>query len=204
MKALLKKVVGLLGLLCHLVFSGCSPERAPDQVLQVVTVKQFEKFVAETGYVTDAEQFGWSIVQKDVFNFTTVDGADWRNPDGLNPPASPSLPVTQVSYNDAVAYCKWSRTALPTYEQYWELIQPDERMVVTNLNAPISSAETVNILGNVWEITAPVDGEAIRLAGGSLFCSPRTCHGTSKARKLYVDKQTGNLHIGFAVILAVQ
>ncbi|MEL7423059.1 MAG: SUMF1/EgtB/PvdO family nonheme iron enzyme [Bacteroidota bacterium] len=204
MKALLKKIVGLLGLLCHLVFSGCSPEHAPDQVLQVVTVKQFEKFVAETGYVTDAEQFGWSIVQKDVFNFTTVDGANWRNPDGLNPPASPSLPVTQVSYNDAVAYCKWSRTALPTYEQYWELIQPDERMVVTNLNAPISSAETVNILGNVWEITAPVDGEAIRLAGGSLFCSPRTCHGTSKARKLYVDKQTGNLHIGFAVILAVQ
>jgi len=38
------------------------------------------------------------------------------------------------------------------------------------------------------------------LAGGSLFCSKDTCHGTQKDRELYVDKETGNIHIGFSVL----
>ncbi len=173
---------------------------SPEKQLVVVTYEEFATFVEETGYVTDAEKYGWSIVQKDVFNFITVNGANWRKPDGSNPPVSKNLPVTQVSYNDAMAYCKWSETELPTYDEYWELIEDDKRKVVTNYNAPISNANEVNILGNVWEITSSGKGEEIRLAGGSLFCSPNTCHGTSKDRNLYVDKQTGNIHIGFAVI----
>ena len=171
-----------------------------EQDIAVVTVRQFEAFVNETGYVTDAEKFGWSIVQQDVFTFTTQDSANWRKPDGKTTPTSKDLPVTQVSYNDALAYCDWSGTTLPTYEQYWQLIEHDSRKVVTNNNAPISAANSVNVLGNVWEITSSQKGKEIRLAGGSLFCSPRLCHGTSKERELYVDKQTGNIHIGFAVM----
>ena len=40
----------------------------------------------------------------------------------------------------------------------------------------------------------------MRLAGGSLFCSIDTCHGTQQERELYVDKETGNIHIGFSIL----
>ena len=165
-----------------------------------MTFKKFNEFVKKTEYVTDAEKFGWSIVQKDVFNFSKVDGANWRKPDGKHQPKSENLPVTQVSYNDAIAYCEWSGARLPSYDEYWEFIKEENRTVITNNNAPISAADKANILGNVWEITSTEKRSEIRLKGGSLFCSPSTCHGTSKERELYVDKQTGNIHIGFAVI----
>lgn len=168
--------------------------------LEVVTHGQFDEFVKNTGYLTDAEQFGWSIVQKDVFNFYKVVGANWRKPDGQNEPQSGNLPVTQISYNDAIAFCQWSGSRLPTYDEYWRLIEEDKRKVIADNNGPITAANQVNILGNVWEITSTENNGNIRLAGGSLFCSPNTCHGTTKERALYVDKQTGNIHIGFAVI----
>lgn len=188
-------------LLCALVLLlTASCKFTADRHLSVVTYSEFESFVEETGYVTDSEKFGWSIVQKDVFNYNVVEGATWRKPDGLNTPSSSDLPVTQVSYNDALAYCRWAQVELPTYDQYWELARTDTRQIVTNSSAPISSVQKVNLIGNVWEITASERGDDIRLAGGSVFCSPSTCHGTSKERELFIDKQTGNIHIGFAVI----
>lgn len=168
--------------------------------LVAVTYQDFEQFVKETGYTTDAERFGWSIVSADVFSYSKVEGANWRKPDGLHPPVSNDLPVTQVSFHDAMAYCRWSDTELPSYDQYWELIGADVRPVVTNHNAPLSAVDEVNVLGNVWEITCTERGNEVRLAGGSLFCSPNTCDGTLRSRELYVDKQTGNVHVGFAVI----
>ena len=185
-------------------FSNCQPKKndtADEVKLQVVTYEAFEQFVKETQYITDAEKYGWSIVQQDVFNFTKVENANWRIPNGVDTIRFKELPVTQVSYNDAMAYCEWSNTRLPTYEEYWELIKNDNRKVITNNNAAISVANEVNVLGNVWEITSTNTGENIRLAGGSLFCSPNTCHGTSEERELYVDKETGNIHIGFAVVI---
>ena len=168
--------------------------------LEVVSYWQFEQFISSTDYVTDAEKYTWSFVQDDVFSYKIVEGANWRKPDGINVPHSTKLPVTQISYNDAIAYCEWSNSRLPSYEEYWELIKGDNRKVVTNRNDDISEIECVNILGNVWEITSTTLGDSTRLAGGSLFCSKETCHGTSINRELYVDKQTGNIHIGFAVL----
>lgn len=179
---------------------ACQRKTTSQGKLEVVTHGQFEKFVKETGYITDAEKFGWSIVQQDVFKFSKVNGANWKKPDGVNEVKSYDLPVTQVSFNDAIAYCEWSGAEIPTYDQYWDLIEGDSRKVITANNGPISEVEKANVLGNVWEITLTEKGNEIRLAGGSLFCSPSTCHGTSRERELYVDKQTGNIHIGFAVI----
>lgn len=179
---------------------SCKTNSNSTEKLEVVTYSQFDEFVKKTGYITDAEQFGWSIVQTDVFSFYKVDGANWRKPDGRNELISEDLPVTQVSYNDAIAYCEWSGARLPTYDEYWRFIEEDKRKVITDNNGPITAANKVNILGNVWEITLTENNGNIRLAGGSLFCSPNTCHGTTKERELYVDKQTGNIHIGFAVI----
>jgi len=57
--------------------------KTPQEALRVVTYAEFEKFVKETGFVTDAEKFGWSIVQQNVFNFTRVEGANWKKPNGI-------------------------------------------------------------------------------------------------------------------------
>jgi len=195
---LLKKNIRIFCIL--LLVYGCTNIQPHQKKFEVVTYSQFERFVSKTGYVTDAEKFGWSIVQTDVFNFSKIKGANWRKPDGKNEPKSIDLPVTQVSYNDAMAYCEWSGSQLPTYDQYWRLIESDKRIVVTENNAPIIVANKANILGNVWEITTTESNGNIRLAGGSLFCSPNTCYGTTRERELYVDKRTANIHIGFAVL----
>lgn len=171
--------------------------------LEPVSYANFEKFIIATGYQTDAEKYDWSIVQKDVFNYEVVQKANWKYPDGINPVVLKELPVTQISYNDAIAYCKWVSCRLPTYDEYWKLIQKDNRKVIANFEGSISSVKKVNILGNVWEITQ-TSTDSVRLAGGSLFCTSNTCNGTVKERELYVDKETGNIHIGFAVILNVR
>jgi hypothetical protein len=186
-----------LALLSFIFLSSCTTRKTN---LAPVSYSQFELFVSQTGYVTDAEKYGWSIVQTDVDHYKTVKDANWRRPDGVHKPNSKELPVTQVSYNDALAYCKWAKKRLPTYEEYWELIKNDTRVVVCNNKFPISNADDVNILGNVWDITEVEDGNSVRLAGGSLFCSENTCNGTVKERELFVDKETGNMNVGFCVV----
>lgn len=180
-----------------ILFSSCKEK---ELALKPVSYSEFEQFVNETKYVTDAEKYGWSIVQTDVYNFKKVNNANWRKPDGINSVNSGKLPVTQVSYNDAIAYCKWSKQRLPNYDEYWEFVKNDKRTVVSENKLPISEIDEVNIVGNVWDITENENNELVRLAGGSLFCSAKTCHGTIKERELFVDKETGNLHIGFSVI----
>ena len=184
-------------LLSLLFLTFCS--NVEEKSLNPVTVKQFKEFINATGYETDAERYGWSIVQLNVYDYKIVDAATWLLPDGDNLSIE-SLPVTQVSYNDAIEYCKWAGVSLPTYDQYWKLVSSDERLIVSNNNYPISPAEEVNIIGNVWDITEPINSDQVRLAGGSLFCSIDTCHGTQEDRELYVDKETGNIHIGFSVL----
>ena len=184
-------------LLSLLFLTFCS--NVEEKSLNPVTVKQFKEFINATGYETDAERYGWSIVQLNVYDYKIVDAATWLIPDGDNLSIE-SLPVTQVSYNDAIEYCKWAGVSLPTYDQYWKLVSSDERLIVSNNNYPISPVEEVNIIGNVWDITEPINSDQVRLAGGSLFCSIDTCHGTQEDRELYVDKETGNIHIGFSVL----
>ena len=186
-----------LYLLLLAILVSCSSPK--DYNLKTVSVKEFKEFINATGYITSAEQFGWSFVQQDVYDYKIVNGANWLKPDGINLSAD-SLPVTQVSYNDAIEYCKWAGVSLPTYDQYWELVSSDDRLIVSDKMYPISSVESVNIIGNVWDITEPENSNQVRLAGGSLFCSIDTCHGTQEERELYVDKETGNIHIGFSIL----
>lgn len=176
-----------------IAFSGCKTEE-----LHQVTTEEFEAFVNQTDYLTDAERYGWSIVQVDILNYEILYGIDWRCPDG-RVQALPTEPVRQVSYNDAVAYADWSGQMIPDYEKYWEIASNDKRPInfASNVILPL---DQVNILGNVWEITSPGKYGNIKLAGGSYLCDHNTCNGTSKTRELLVDKITGNSHIGFTVI----
>lgn len=180
----------------YFMMASCQNYKA----IQAVTVEDFSEFVHATNYITDAEKFGWSVVQQTVRDFKIVTDATWRYPDGQYP-SKPNDPVTQVSYNDAIAYCKWSGTRLPTYSEYWKIASKDHRRINVFYDSILPS-KTVNLVGNVWEITEPKNQNEIRLAGGSYLCNKNTCDGTNRERELIVDPMTGNIHVSFAVIVS--
>jgi formylglycine-generating enzyme required for sulfatase activity len=71
-----------------------------------VTVGQFRQFVEATKYVTEAERYGFGDSSERAIAKANDDDKErrWCSP---GYPVSDELPVTQVSWNDACAFCNW-------------------------------------------------------------------------------------------------
>lgn len=128
-----------------------------------ITVNQFRIFVEETKYVTDCEReenpagWGYDSQQGKLIR----DGRfHWRLRDDRKP-CEGDEPVVNVSWRDAVAFCKWltdkSRTdgyignneefRLPT-EAEWEYCQ---RSGTTGPFGPLDNPDYLRLYGNVGE-----------------------------------------------------
>jgi formylglycine-generating enzyme len=102
-----------------------------------VTNAEFAEFVRATRHVTDAERAGSSfvfylqlaqerraaarVVVAEAPWWLPIDDACWQRPEGAGSHVRdhPGHPVVHVSWRDALAYCDWAGTRLPS-EAEWE------------------------------------------------------------------------------------
>ncbi|MEZ0229304.1 MAG: SUMF1/EgtB/PvdO family nonheme iron enzyme [Planctomycetota bacterium] len=135
------------------------------------TNEQFARFVAATGFVTDAERRGFGLCSDEGmldWRWERVSGASWRRPRGPGgEPAPPDHPVTQVSVGDAEAYCEWLGARLPGLDEWEAAARAGRAEALYPWGDEPSPARSA--LANVWQ------GESHRAndrTDGFVFTSP--------------------------------
>jgi formylglycine-generating enzyme required for sulfatase activity len=138
-----------------------------------VSNAEFAAFVAATGYVTEAEEFGWSFVfhsfmpPESDYNvvvetpwWARCDGAEWRHPEG---PGSTidgrgNHPVVHVSWRDASAYAAWRGGRLPTEAEWEHAARPK-----AGAEYPWGEGEPTDseIFCNIWQGVFPHHNSAV-------------------------------------------
>ncbi len=186
-----------------------------------VTVGEFKTFVETKNYISTADSLKWSGVfsAKDQ-NWISTPNANWLRQDGKDD-FPLNYPVTQVSYYDACAYCKWKNGRLPS-EQEWNLMAGD-RLTEGNYwegyfpvidkgddgykiqSSPVGKFEAnknglKDIYGNVWEWTSSSKYGQRIIKGGSFLCDINVCAGFTPGNHQLTPDDSGLNHLGFRCV----
>ena len=188
-----------------------------------VSISEFREFIQKTSYTTTADSLDWSgFFDPHSKNWMVAENANWEKPDGRKKLDS-NYPVTQVSYYDACAYCKWKSGRLPTAQE-WDKIAGDS-VIVGNIWEGIfphldegkdgyaikiaprgrfahNTFGLYDIFGNVWEWTSTMDTlkkERI-IKGGSFLCDFDVCAGYIPSRYQTTPDDSGLNHLGFRCV----
>ena len=160
-----------------------------------VTNADYEKFVIETGHIAPIYYIN-SKAPTDKLNY----------------------PVTNVSYNDAVAYCEWltkndnvATYRLPT-EMEWEQAaghMPKDAdfnsgniaklMPVDTYKNTLSASGAIDMWGNVWEWTSTDRADSTKAVKGGAYNTGRTeCRTENRAAGRKTNQVFDN--VGFRIV----
>ncbi|MBW2118000.1 MAG: SUMF1/EgtB/PvdO family nonheme iron enzyme [Deltaproteobacteria bacterium] len=167
----------------------------------LVTNAQFQKFAEETGYVTDAEKAGGGMVRIGR-RWKKIKGATWKMPDGLTPiEGQENHPVSQVSYNDASAYCKWAEKDLPTEAQWEKAARGTDGRVYPwgNHDPDDTMANFDNLIGGTTAVKSYEKGKSpygVHDAAGNVYQWCKDWYGTGqRAEKNPSGPASGKEHV---------
>jgi len=141
-----------------------------------ITNAMFQRFVDETGYLSDAEKSGFGYVWQalvgtaewteteqnyDSWEWKIVAGATWQHPQGVGSNNIARDPVVQISWNDASTYCNWANRSLLSLEEWQagtsrnEVVREKENEIVSSMNYSVSEWLVDDVDGRrnmvVWE-----------------------------------------------------
>lgn len=178
-----------------------------------VTISQFERFVKDTGLLTQAEREGGGF--EFVGGWQRRAGWTWQRPEGKEP-SSRELPAVHLNFYEAQKYCNWAKGRLPTAKEWLSAgftesrPQPPQPWIKgktyewTTGNTPNGANTSLpdpwpraapamqtqsgvnglfNMGGNVWEWSSDAKGDLRRTLGGSWWYPPEQMRADVEAWK---------------------
>ena len=201
--------------LCRQYSSECQLSMFSDEVLRTqvldpfevdtlpVSVQAFRQFVDATHYKTEAENVGYAYAYVGGSKLTSVAGGTWRN--GIKQhEVVDEAAVIAVSFQDAVAYCKYKGQRLPS-ESEWEYIaRGPERHTFPwgeNMGPAVGTANAAphagdgpaegiggryrGLSGNVWQwVDSKVNGRRVLKGSSWLETNPAFRRSASRRYEL--------------------
>jgi len=189
--------------LCRQYASDCQLSTFSDEVIRSailapfeldtlpVSVQAFRQFADGTHYKTEAEKVGFAYAYVGGGKLSSVSGGTWRN--GLKQHLIvDESAVVAVSFQDAVAYCKYKGERLPTEDEWEYIARGPERHTFPwgeNMGPAVGTANAAprvgdgpaegiggryrGMSGNVWQwVDSRVDGHRVLKGASWLETNP--------------------------------